>query len=106
MPPSNDGRLSAVESDVKNIAKGIEDIKGFLYKTSERHTEIIGRLAVIDSKQDDFKEYTEKCELDRSQQEKRITKCENYQANQRSVAMGIAAVVSAAFTGAIEYFRR
>ena len=43
---NHESRLSTVEANLSNIARGVEEIKAYLYKGSDRHTEIISRLAL------------------------------------------------------------
>lgn len=103
---NHENRLSTVEANLANIARGVEEIKSYLYKGSDRHTEIISRLAVIDSKQNEYAKYQQDCENDRGGHEKRITAVENYQASQKRLIAALSATVSTVIALGIEAFRR
>jgi hypothetical protein len=95
-----------VEANLSNIARGVEEIKTYLYKGSDRHTEIISRLAVIDSKQNEYAKYQQDCESDRGGHEKRLTAVETYQTGQRKTIATLSAVISTIIALGIELFRR
>ena len=107
MPGDNhESRLSTVEANLTNIARGVEEIKSYLYKGSDRHTEIISRLAVIDSKQNDYAKYQQDCESERGGHDKRLSAVEAYQATQRRTIATLSAVISTIIALGIELFRK
>lgn len=106
MADSTEGRISAVESDVRNISKGIDSIRDYLYRTTDNHTKVMERLAVIESNQINFKDYVTECDADRNKHESRISKVEWFQGNQMKIAAFLAVCVSFIINGSIEFFKK
>lgn len=87
-------RLKGVETNVANIADGIEDIKQYLARSADQRVVMIEKLAVIDTKQNDMKEYQVRCDNDRKGLDKRVDNVEGFQSNQKKVVAAMAAGIS------------
>lgn len=103
---SHEGRLSTVEANVGNIARGVGEIKDILKQGANNHTEVMTRLALIESHQKDFRDYQKTCEIDRKAHDKRLNSVEGYQSRQAKVISVLAGLISVTMTGAIELLRK
>lgn len=95
---SGDLEIGQLQANMKNVADSISDIKQYLGKGIERHTEVMSKLAVISNKQDnmqlEFKDYKIECTKERDDHEDRITTVENYQGTQKKTMAFIAATAA------------
>lgn len=103
-------RLSALEAIVSTsmvtVSASLSEINGKLTTSTEQRTQMIASLAVISSKQQDEKEYRDKCDTERGGMRKDIDKALTYQKYQRHMAAVIAGVVAWAVTDGASFFRR
>ena len=95
-----------VTTSVQNISMSISEINGKLTTSTEQRTQMIASLAVITSKQQDEKEYREKCDTERTSMRKDIDKALTYQKYQRHMAAVIAGVVAWCVTDGAAALRR
>ena len=103
----NDGnRISTLESESRRVQADIEKIWQNIDRRNQNHTEIMSTLAVIISKQDDFKSYQVRCDADREAYSDRINSLENTNKTNKSVVAAIASVVSIAWAGVTFLFSK
>lgn len=87
-------RLANLETNTANTSADLHEIKLYLGKRVEQHEDTKVALARIADKQDAMKAYQEKCDSDRSDHDKRLTRVENYQDKQKWAAAKISTFIA------------
>jgi hypothetical protein len=124
--------LATAVANISNIAKSVDYLVQRSDASALQHTEVISKLAVISSKQDDTKAYQDKCDVERRDHDKRIsaaettitelnkrmdkmeeldldrrtTKVEGFQNTQLKVAGTAGGFIALIVTGAIEWIKK
>lgn len=81
----HENRLATVEANVLDIKDGIREIKQYLTKRSDQHLEVMQKLAVITSRQEDTLNYQELCDKDRNDHDKRLNGLETSEKMDKAV---------------------
>ncbi len=98
--------LATAVANINNISRSVEYLVQRSDASNTQHTEVISKLAVIVSKQDDSKAYQDKCDVERRDLDRRITKVESFQHTQLKLAGSVGGVIALAVTGVVEWLRK
>lgn len=90
-----DDRIATLESESSRNTLEIEKLWQNVDRRNQNHTEIMTSLAVIISKQDDFKDYTQECDEERKGLNNRIGDLEGYRKTQKAIMLLLASTGSA-----------
>lgn len=103
---SDSEAIAALQADMKNTVTGIEDIKRYLAKGADRHLEVVQRLTAIETTQGETMRYQVKCDLDRTDLEKRTSSLENFRKSLLVIVTSVSGVMAFVVTTAVEWFKR
>jgi hypothetical protein len=99
MGDDHERRISTNEADIKNIGGVVIELKDWMKKSSDdrrkNHEDVIGRLSVIETKQNAFMAYQESCDEDRKILTDRVTEVEKSQSWNSGKASIISAILGA-----------
>lgn len=101
MPDNYEKRISTNEANIQNFGLFIIESRDWMKTTSRENNEIISRLVRIETKQNEFKEYQEKCDQDREKLTDRVGVIERGESKQAGKASVINAIISACVAGGI-----
>jgi hypothetical protein len=90
--PSYPERLAALEANQANILKTQDAIFDYMKNGKQQREQMIGQLSVVVENQIDMKAYQDRCDNERNDHDKRITKVEGFQARQIKAAIGAGGV--------------
>lgn len=98
MDDSTAGKLIA---NIENLAGDIGEMKAYLSKSSDRHVDVMSKLAVIESKQVDNAAYQRECDAARANHTARISTLEHQQVFVIRTAKAMISFMGACFVGVV-----
>lgn len=98
--------LATAVANISNIVKSVDYLVQRSDASAIQHTEVISKLAVISSKQDDTKARLDKGDDQIRDMDKRITQVESFQHTQLKLAGTVGGLIALVVTGAIEWIKK
>lgn len=83
---AGDLEIGQLQAGIQNLSSRFDRIETYLGKGVDRHTEVMTELALVRHSQENFTEYTARCDEDRQAMGQRIADVEVFQKNQIKVA--------------------
>ncbi len=98
--------LATAVANISNMVKSVDYLVQRSDAAANQHTEVISKLAVISSKQDDTKARLDKGDDQIRDMDKRITKVETFQHTQLKLAGTVGGIIALVVTGAVEWLKK